>query len=248
MKNHILFLICIIFLFSFKKNESHTLYNICTSDTNLIFVAKIDAKQWNAISAFYESGNNTLITAISSDFSCLNIHINGFSSGTYNLDSLTTFSNDDGTFYAQSGTITYNESASGFINGTFFIKFVCREDKSKMIEFSEGHFENVPMQNIMNENITSFILSKEMKIDATKGTVVTENSLVDISIQKEKITFAYKKNSKKTFSVSINRIENMGSAIIYYASDANIDYISIDLISNKQTTVWYKNGNTITFF
>jgi hypothetical protein len=245
----------LIFLMIFScdqtSNKTATADDITGTKSDKV-TAQIDGKDWKASNAYFSLENETIaVTAISENFSNLLLNVTSSKKGTFQLGepgnkiSITT---DDAVYYGVSGSITISNANNQVVSGEFSCKAVKSDDSTKFINISSGKFEDLPLEN--NKTADQIIIprTKQMLVNSSSGEVTREENPVEIMYYENVITFKYKDKQDKSFSVKVKNSEKNGTSIMFYADDTAIESVTIDAVNKNQTTVWYKNGNTLTLF
>jgi len=164
------------------------------------------------------------------------------------LDTLSYFTYKDSTYIVERGSLTFQEMAIGSMSGTFEYTAFNKNDPTDKIEVKNGKF-NILNQDIKNVN-DKFVITrtKEMRIDVEKGQVAVEATPIEIIIDGTMIFVNYTKKTSKSISLKIEKSEKNATTMIFEVNHTQIKHFTVDLINDNQTTIWYKNANTTTFF
>ncbi len=216
---------------------------------NSIFKADINGTSWEATNSYYNiSGGRINIFAMNSNSDMLFLSFEGTTSDEYVPDTISYFFYNDEMYSIQTGSIKFDLFNNGVCNGYFSFEAVNQNKTTDKITATKGVFENVYNSGSSNNDVNSFSCTKEMKIDVNKGEINTTNTPVEITISEKEINFQYTSKKSKSFTVQIIKEEKSSTMSVYYTNKSEIEKITIDLINNYQTTIWYSDGNTTTYF
>lgn len=240
-----------IFFGVFADNNNNDFLNLSSPiDNSFLIKAKINnAEIWQAENCYYTSKRNTVkITAINKKMEILFLSFHYEIGEKMKLNSESYFYYQDSMYAITKGQIIFEELATGTANGSF--EFIAKNlnDSKSILNITKGEFNEISNENYNEINNNKYRMSKVMELNLKKGKIKTENTEVEIRIGDNEIKFNYIKNSKQSYLVNIKKTKTTSTLIIYYANDRKIEKITTDLIKNNETTIWYKNGNTISYF
>ncbi len=240
------------FIFYWFLTSCHNGNSDSTGTKNQKVWTLIDGKEWKSTNAFYSEENQRIfMTALSENSGFISFSINNIVAGTYDLADKTnsaTINLGESIYKGISGKIVIKNREKDKITGEFSFKAVNSSDSTKFIEIAKGAFDDILLdkQNLTDQIIIS--RSKVMTFSSESGEVKNEETPVEIMYYENVMSFKYKDKDDKSFTVKIKRVEKNGAGILFYTDDAKVENISIDASNKDQTTVWLKNGNTITYF
>jgi hypothetical protein len=260
MKNYIFqSLIFISFLsffyscFETSTNKSET--SDITGTKNCSFAAILESNQWNAQNAYYSIDSNRIeISAVSKNYEMIIIRILVSPSkiaGDYPLADTAgqvSFISESGNFTSVSGNVTINSFENNLIAGTF--NFIAKNstDTTNFITLSDGTFGDVPYDGYTISDNFNISATKQMKVNVISGEIQQEEGSYEIIYSENLLNIQNNDFPDKSFTIKIKNIEKNGTNITLYPDDELVQTITIDGINKNQTTIWYKNDNTLTFF
>ncbi len=245
-----LFLCFFLIIFSckddnIKDNSDNNLQNFTGINKKFVFDAEQKQKKWNANIVYYETENNSLvITALNNNNERLFVVAESGQTGENKLDSRSFFSNNDETFFVESGELNITSIENDFLNGTFNFEARSISDTNKTTNFNVK-FEKITALNY-SDNIT-INTNKIMLVNTEKGKVEYKNSVFDIELKQSIVVFKNIDDGKKSFSLKTKKPVKNGTSYIYKSTNPDIDKIFVDLIKS-QVSVFYKNNKIKTFY
>lgn len=225
-----------------KKDNSNT--NVIDQNKQTLFTANIGNEKFVGKNNFYEQTNeNALFTAIADDFSKIMLNLPSIEQGTYQLDSSSFYTNDNGTYYVDEGQITIEKNTDALINGTF--NFTAKNINGDAINVSQGTFVDLKQeQSLAIGNKINTL--QYTTVDVENGTIKTTNANVEIAVNEQNVVFSDKQQINNSFSIQISEKQELPNAIILKANGGKYDNIYIDNIQ-KSVTIFLTNGNSITY-
>lgn len=244
-KTYLIISIFLIFISCNEKNKNNNTNNNITDETKQSsFTAKIANQQFVGKNNFYEQTNaNSLIIAVADDFSKIMLNLPSCQQGTYQLDSTSFYSNDNGSYYIEKGQITIEKNTDGIVSGTF--SFTAKNINGEVINVEQGKF--IDLQQEQTPTTGNKINTQQYTtVDVENGSVTTTNASVEITINEQNVVFSDKQQINNSFSVQIAEKQELPNALILKATSGKYDNIYIDNVQ-RTVTIFLTNGNSITY-
>jgi hypothetical protein len=103
-------------------------------------------------------------------------------------------------------------------------------------------------QNLHQEGEYSFASKMQLRVDAQAGTVEELFETFEITIGRNSILLKNIENEARDLNLGISGATEAGNVIIYSIENQEINKIMVDFGRNDQTTIFYTNGNSKTFY
>lgn len=254
MKNSIIIILLSLVILS--CNEQPKQVKISETDItgtkNSLFSADINTNNWQANNAYYiEENERIVISALNSkqEIFMFNISVNELDTFRFDFDENTATLTIDGEYYkADSGFVVITDNSNNTLKGVFEFRAKHNTDSTKFIEIKNGNFDKIALQTADFAKQVNFTVNKSMEVDGENGTVKNEDIDAEISYTGQKFIIKNNTNTNLSKEWTIQDFEKNGISILFKVKEADINSIIIDGSNNNQTTVWYKNGKTITYF